>query len=218
MNRITKVDLGMQAYKKQKVHVLTTAQKIARVQRSKHLLAWHADSEILFSDEKMFLLQDSHNQQNDRVYSVSLASAPRDKLAVERFQNVSRIMVWGAISKKGKLPLHFVEPGVKVNQTYYIEEVLERHLLPHAKDLYGEEYFCFQQDSAPAHKAKKTIEWLKENVPDFIDPTEWPASSPDLNPLDYFAWGYMLDKLKNVKRMNLKQIKQHLVKIWDEMP
>lgn len=218
IHEITKLDLKLKGYKKQKVHGLTTANKKARVERCKHLLAWHADSEIIFSDEKLFLLQDSHNQQNDRVYAAKLADAPRDKLAVERFQNVSRVMVWGAISLRGKLPLHFVDPGVKIDSKYYIEEVLKKQLLPNAEALFQDEYYCFQQDSAPAHKARITIAWMEENLPDFISPKEWPASSPDLNPLDFCVWGYMLSKLTNVKRLNLNEFKNYLVQIWDEMP
>lgn len=39
------------------------------------------------------------------------------------------------VSKKGKLPLVFIDKGVKINQKYYIEEVLEKNLLPNVNDL-----------------------------------------------------------------------------------
>src|SRR5690349_17342654 len=68
MTEIFKQDLGLSALKKTKIHGLTTAQKVKRHQGSKFLLDWHAGDEIIFSDEKLFLLQDSHNAQNDRVY------------------------------------------------------------------------------------------------------------------------------------------------------
>jgi hypothetical protein len=45
------------------------------------------------SNEKLFLQQETHNQQNDRVYSVSLRDISREKLAVERYQFVAIIMV-----------------------------------------------------------------------------------------------------------------------------
>jgi len=32
------------------------------------------------------------------------------------------------------------------------------------------------------------------HCPDFIDKDAWPPKSPDLNPLDYYVWGWMLDK------------------------
>ena len=82
----------------------------------------------------------------------------------------------------------------------------------------GEKPYVFQQDSAPAHKAIVVQEYCKRKFPDFITTKEWPASSPDLNPLDFFAWGWMLGQLNNYKIHSLDQFKNVLMKIWDEMP
>jgi hypothetical protein len=54
---------------------------------------------------------------------------------------------------------------------YYKQEILERHLLPAAQNLYGDDYFCFQQDRAPSHKAKIAQYWFEEK-PDFISKDE----------------------------------------------
>jgi hypothetical protein len=59
-------------------------------------------------------------------------------------------MVWDAISKKCKLPLPFINIGVKIDQKYYIKRVLQDHLLQNAQNLYEEDYFCYQQNSAPS--------------------------------------------------------------------
>jgi len=53
------------------------------------------------------------------------------------------------------------------------------------------EYFIFQQDGAPAHRAHETVELLKEVTPDFIQPSLWPLNSPNLNPVDYAIRGIM---------------------------
>ena len=42
-----------------------------------------------------------------------------------------------------------------------------------------------QQDNAPAHRARETVQLLTCETPDFIAPALWPANSPDLNPIDY---------------------------------
>jgi len=47
------------------------------------------------------------------------------------------------------------------------------------------DYFTFQQDSAPAHRAKEMVDLLKRETPDFIPLLLWPSNSPDLNPVDY---------------------------------
>jgi hypothetical protein len=92
-------------------------------------------------------------------------------------------MVWGAISRKGRLPLVFIDRGVKINTEYYKKEVLQRILLPEAQKFYGDKYYCFQQDGAP-HTANIVQRWFEDNLTDFIPKVEWPPSSPDLNPLD----------------------------------
>ena len=40
--------------------------------------------------------------------------------------------------------------------------------------------FTFLQDGTPAHRASETVQLLKQMTPDFIPPTLWPPSSPDL--------------------------------------
>lgn len=218
MQTILKDELGLRAFKKSKIHGLSNAQKVKRFERSKILLDWHAGDEIIFSDEKLFLLQESHNTQNDRVYATSLDNIPTNKRQVQRFQNVSSVMVWGAISRRAKLPLVFIEKGVKINQQYYKDEVLKKFLLPEAKKIYGDDYYCFQQDSAPAHAAKSVQDWCKANLPDFITKDEWPPSSPDLNPLDFCIWGYMLSHLSFKNINSIESFKKAILKVWDEMP
>jgi len=42
----------------------------------------------------------------------------------------------------------------------------------------------FQQDSAPAHRARETIKLLQREMPAFISPDLWPPNSPGLSPVD----------------------------------
>lgn len=217
-HRLLHEDLRMRPFKKRKVHGLTEAQKVKRFQRSQVLLDWHADDEIIFSDEKIFLLQESFNPQQHRNWAVSLQDVPTDKKLVTRFQNVVSVMVWGAICKRGKLPLVFIEKGVKVNQQVYLEAVLKAHLLPEALKLFGNDYFCFQQDGAPSHTAKTVQDWCEENLTDFISKDEWPPSSPDLNPLDFCIWSYMQNRLDVKKISTSEGLKKRLMKIWDDIP
>ena len=63
-------------------------------------------------------------------------------------------MVSVGVSKLGCTGLIFVEPGAKVNGAYY-RNVLQ-HMLPDIRHIAGE-FFIFQQDSAPAHRACEMI-------------------------------------------------------------
>jgi len=58
------------------------------------------------------------------------------------------------------------------------------------------------------------------HCPDFINKDAWPPNSPDLNPLDYHVWGWMLDKSNrlNPQPKNIPELKTALLVIWDELP
>ena len=91
---------------------------------------------IIFSDEKLFNVEGVHNPQNNRVYACSFEDIHEQDRTVTRFANEKKIMVWGEVSKKGKLPFVFVEPGVKINSNYYLESILKSVLKPHADNLH----------------------------------------------------------------------------------
>jgi hypothetical protein len=53
---------------------------------------------------------------------------------------------------------------------------------------------------------------------DFIPKDEWPPSSPDLNPLDFSIWRYMLGILRNFKYATLLEFKKVIQRIWANIP
>jgi len=67
--------------------------------------------------------------------------------------------------------------------------ILKEELLPGMHDI--SEYFIFKQDSAPAHRAKETVDLLSTERPAFIPSTLWPPNSPDLNLVDYKVWSVL---------------------------
>jgi len=56
-------------------------------------------------------------------------------------------------------------------------------LLPAIRSI-ARDVFVFQQDNAPAHRARDIVELLRCESPQFISPDMSPANSPDLNPVD----------------------------------
>ena len=92
---------------------------------------------------------------------------------VQRFSHASKIIVWAEWSKKGKLPLVFVESWVKRNPDYYYNSVLRKVLKPNAKIIYENVDWIFQQDSAPSHKEKIYQKLLEDGIPDFFATDEW---------------------------------------------
>jgi hypothetical protein len=124
-------------------------------------------------------------------------------------------MVSVTISKLGCTELIFVDPGVKIDGAYYRDVLLSQHLLPAIRRLAGD-IFVFQQDSAPAHRARATVEFLRHSTPEFISPDLWPPNSPDLNPVDYKIWGCLQHLVYQKRVRDVSELKQRLVEVWSE--
>ena len=77
--------------------------------------------------------------------------------------------------------------------------------------------WVFQQDSAPAHKAKVNQEWCRTNCPGFISANEWPPSSPDLNPLDFCIWGVLEGRVNAKQHRSIESLKRALAREWDKL-
>jgi len=107
------------------------------------------------------------------------------------------------------------KPGVKVNVAYYRDVLLKQQMLPAIRRMSGD--FIFQQDSAPAHRARDTIQLLRRETPDFIGPDLWPANSPDLNPVDYRIWGLIQERVYQTAIQDIDDLKQRLTCVWAEL-
>uniref|UniRef100_A0A914E7T9 Transposase n=1 Tax=Acrobeloides nanus TaxID=290746 RepID=A0A914E7T9_9BILA len=119
---------------------------------------------------------------------------------VERNQKPKSVMVWAAISRKGKSRLVFIEEGIKIDRVVYMD-MLEEDLIPWANDLFGEEQWCFQQDGASSHKAIETQAILRENCPDFIFvDTHWRCADAYAKP-----------------HKTIESLKRALIKAWNEI-
>lgn len=213
LRRIMKYKLKVKAYKIQKVHMLTPKQKKVRLDRAKRLkeMADRGELEnLVFSDEKLFTIEQVVNKQNDRVYLTDRCSINRKHLRAYRTQKPASVMVWAGIAKNGRTPLVFVPQGVKIDAKIYQRLVLNKCLKPWADKQFGNSRFVFQQDSAPAHKAKTTQAWLQRHVPAFISSQLWPPFSPDLNPMDFSIWGILISKVNSTRHQNLDKLKYAL--------
>jgi inhibitor of nuclear factor kappa-B kinase subunit alpha len=178
----------------------------------------HARFSSAFSDEKCFRVEEILNAQNDRVYAVRFESIPEKYRFVPRYQNKPAVMIFGAVSKKGKFPLHFVESNETVTAEYYETRILGPIVKDHGMAMFQGQRFVFQQDNAPAHRSKRCQQWCRRELPEFVSADEWPPMSPDLNPMDYSMWGVLEASVaaRNVK--SLHRLRRVVQEEWDKMP
>ncbi len=185
-------------------------------QRQKHL-TWAVEkknwtvaqwSKVLFSDESKFCI--SFGNQGPRVWRKS-GEAQNQCCLKSSVKFPQSVMIWAAMSSAGVGPLCFLKSTV--NAAIY-QEILEHFMLPSADKLYGDAYFIFQQDLAPAHTAKGTKSWFNDHGVTVLD---WPANSPDLNPIENL-WGIVKRKMRDTRPNNADDLKATVKETWASIP
>jgi len=115
-----------------------------------------------------------------------------------------------------------VEPGAKINSQYYCE-VLGQGLLPDIRTRCGRYKWTLQQDGAPSHTARSTVQYLQRENINFIEPNimnMWPPNSPDLNPVDYAVWEVLqLQEMVYHRKTftSVQELKRAIVTAWQQL-
>jgi transposase len=206
---------GYRSWKEQKRHFLSEPAKKKRRERCRALLK-RCDNDgyknILFSDEKLFTVEQAYNRQNDRIWSKRVPL--KSKRVRQRVMKPKSVMVWAGVGHNMKTPLVFIPEGVKVNQLIY-RNLLRKEVRPWMRK--NQLDFTFQQDGATSHTAKETQRWCKRNFENFIPKDEWPPYSPDLTPLDYSIWSILEQRACVSAHKNIKSLTEALQVAWGEL-
>ena len=120
-------------------------------------------------------------------------------------------MVWAAFCSKGILEMQFVSS--KMKSVDYIN-VLQMSLVPFLRR-YRQSKMIFQQDNARIHVSKETNVWFKDSKIDVLD---WPACSPDLNPMENL-WAILVRDIyaENKQYNTVQELKTAIVSAWSRI-
>lgn len=147
------------------------------------------NSRVIFSDESLFTREGIFNSHNMHVWSDENPNVTRSR----SFQHRWKMNIWAGIMGTEILgPV--ILPDILTGVTYvdFLQENLPDFL--EEVPLYERNKIIFQQDGAGPHNARIVTNLLNEHFPGRwmgrYGPIRWPARSPDLNPLDFFFWGY----------------------------
>ncbi|XP_057335141.1 uncharacterized protein LOC130673942 [Microplitis mediator] len=149
---------------------------------------------IISSDEAHFWMNGYVNKQNYRFWGTE-----NPNISLAKSLHPLKVTAWAAISVKG-IYLQFLESTV-TGESY--KQLLETKFFPYAKKRGLVKNFYFMQDGATPHRTHEVFEAINRvyetrviglGYPKFVQGgLEWPPYSPDLNPCDFFLWGYIKD-------------------------
>ena len=131
---------------------------------------------VLFSDEKRLCLR--HVDGGRWVYRMPGERYHAANVLEKTLYGGGSVMFWAGISgRTGKTDL--VQIDGNLNHERYLDEIIVPHVLPVAERI-GQD-FVFQHDNARPHIANNVVNHLHAEG---ITVMNWPASSPDLNPIE----------------------------------
>jgi DDE superfamily endonuclease len=169
----------------------------------------------IFSDEKIFTADAAVNRRNSRYLTGLPVAAVDPNIRITAYTKAPlKQMVLGVVGSDGqKCPPIFVAAGERINAAIY-QELLRQHVVPWLKRTYPDGNYVFQQDSAPAHAARSTQDFLRENMASHWSPELWPPFSPDLNPLDFSIWSVLEARVQATAHENLAALRASISREW----
>lgn len=174
-------------------------------------------AKIVFSDEATFTLHGDVSRHNCRYWSDDNPHWMRES----HTQKPEKVNVWAGIVGN-----HIVGPFIingNLNGVTY-ELMLRETIIPALRAVLGRSYntVWFQQDGAPPHYALQVRALLDREFRNrWIGrrgAIEWPPRSPDLNPLDFFLWGYLKQRVFLTKPANTEELIHRITEETRQIP
>lgn len=198
-----------------KVQALTPEDPVARVNfcnTMRNLLNDDQNliSSILFTDEAGFGHNGIFNLHNEHYWCDE-----NPHLVVEHgYQNKFAVNVWAGIIGDHLIGPHFFPQ--RLNGAIYLDFL--RNQLPILLEdvpLGVRNEMWLLHDGAPPHYAVGVRDFLNETLPErwigrggFV---EWAPRSPDLNPMDFFFWGYLKTLVYRTPVHNVEELRQRII-------
>ncbi|GFW29798.1 transposon Tf2-6 polyprotein [Trichonephila clavipes] len=166
----------------------------------------HDWSQVLFTDESQFSLE----SDTRRVLVWRDRGTRNNPAFVNRRAGW---MVWGGISIGGRTDLHIIRNGTLTGRRY-ADEILRPYVIPYA--VATGDSFVFQDDNARPHRARVVENMLEAET---IQRMEWPACSPDLNPIEP-VWDMLGRRIAARPRppATVRDLEIALLEEWNSIP
>jgi hypothetical protein len=204
-----------------KIHVFQSLTTVCREKRTSFAEEFgdhlqqnpHTVEHIWFSDEAYFHLTGDINRQYVRFWGTQ-----HPHQINESTLHAQKVLVWCAVSAQGLIePFMFEDYITGENYTMMLDSFFFPQLRRKRCSLHVQ---WFQQDGARPRTTPEVLEFLHSKFQhrilsnhfpqQFQYRFSWPPCSPDLNPCDYFLWGYLKDKVFSSAPRTLPELKERI--------
>jgi transposase len=204
---------GLHAFVKPKRHLLLPPHKKQRMKFAHRYKDWTVDdwSRVVWLDETKI----NRFGSDGRCWSYKRKDQARETNAVETVKyGGGRVMVWGCMTWNGLG--HSCRILGNMDASLYVEILKDEFLGSLELHDLDEDDVVFQQDNDPKHKSLLAHEWFSVN---WIDVLEWPAQSPDLNPIEHL-WHYLKRQAHSYEApaAGVEELWKRVEKEWENIP
>lgn len=198
-------EVGLLGRVQQEEHAYTDATLRSRISFAEGYSRWTEDdwARVVFSDETHFHL--GHHGREYVQRPVGAGLDPKYTLKTERLKG--KVSLWGCICAGG---LGHAELYVDSLDARRYQSILALNLVPSAHQFWPRGQWWFQQDNWTVHTAGTSQAWFHNHGIDLID---WPAWSPDLNPIENL-WSDLKRRVYAHHPQTMEELEDWIGKEW----
>lgn len=134
-----------------------------------------------------------------------------DSVFIEHSKAEVGVMVWAAIGLNYKSELIICRKNIDAKE--YRNVIKKSNMVQIMNEKNGNGNWCFMQDGAPAHTAKETQTFLVKRMNILAN---WPANSPDLNPIEHL-WAILKYRIRKDNPATVADLINAIKTEWDEI-
>jgi hypothetical protein len=149
------------------------------------------------------------NRKNDVVWAARI----QDVDPIPTVKHPLSLNVAGGVSSAGKVPLYIFNE--RMDAELY-ERILRNSLLPGGNKLFSGGDWVLVHDRDPKHTSHRVLHFLDTQHPQHLT-YEWPASSPDLNPIEN-VWSQLATAVRSQQPTTLSHLRAAIRRAWRRLP